>query len=126
MALRNGNPCEIFSWGYNGYGELGLGDCNIRLQPTIITGMGRARPLQITCGDRHSVVITSHKPMFAREEPDLKDYFGVLAEAGISYALKKQLKNGECFHGRYYSLHPLCLHDVTPILYFINICLFVL
>ena len=67
MALRNTNPGEVFSWGYNGYGELGLGDCNIRLQPTIITGLGRCRPIQVSCGDRHSVIVVNHKPMLARE-----------------------------------------------------------
>ena len=65
--------------GYNGYGELGLGDCNIRLQPTMITGLARSRPIQVTCGDRHSVIVTNHKPMVAAEEPTLKAYFGVLS-----------------------------------------------
>ena len=38
---------------------------------------------------------TSHKPMTACQEPDLKAYFGVLEEAGVSFALKKQLKFGK-------------------------------
>lgn len=92
MAVRMGSPNEVYGWGYNGYGELGVGDTNCRLQPSVITGMGRARPNDVTCGDRHSIIVTTHKPMFACEEPHLKSYFQVLEEGMNSFALKKQLK----------------------------------
>lgn len=81
----------VMSWGYNGYGELGLGDVNIRTQPTTLSAFTRALIKQITCGDRHTVVVTSHRAIMANEDPALRPYFTVVEE-NVNEIVKKQLK----------------------------------
>eukprot|EP01041_Mallomonas_annulata_P008279 gene8279-17035_t len=66
---------EVWAWGYNGYGELGLGDTDIRLQPTHVMGLDRARVKDVSCGDRHTVFVTNHRPLTARDDPILGGYF---------------------------------------------------
>ena len=92
MALRKRDgKIEVLGWGYNGYGELGLGDCNIRLTPSMITAIPRSTPLELVCGDRHTLIRMSHKPVIAADEPHLKPYFDIIKE-GVSSIVKKQLK----------------------------------
>jgi alpha-tubulin suppressor-like RCC1 family protein len=38
-AIMDGRSMELFVWGFNGYGELGLGDTEIRLQPTKVSAI---------------------------------------------------------------------------------------
>jgi alpha-tubulin suppressor-like RCC1 family protein len=79
------NSVEVFTWGYNGSGELGLGDTDVRLQPTHVTAIKNTKVFGVSCGDRHTVVITSHKPITAKEDTVLKPYFKILE---VSYALQ--------------------------------------
>ncbi len=78
FAIRVGATIDLLGWGYNAYGELGVGDTNIRIQPTKLTAMTRGKLLGISCGDRHTVALTSHRPMRAREDVSLKPYFAML------------------------------------------------
>lgn len=78
------NSVEVFTWGYNGSGELGLGDTDLRLQPTHVTAIKNTKVFGVSCGDRHTVVITSHKPITAKEDTVLKPYFKIL-EVGKQY-----------------------------------------
>ena len=80
-VVDNESPREhmdVFTWGYNAYGELGLGDTNIRLFPCRVTALQNARVRSMSLGDRHTVVITDHIPMLAREIPQLKMFYEVL------------------------------------------------
>ena len=90
LTLRDGHT-SVVGWGYNGFGELGVGDADMRLTPAIMTAIPRTSPLDIACGDRHSCLLISHKPSVAAEEPHLKPYFDILNE-GVSGVVKKQLK----------------------------------
>jgi hypothetical protein len=69
---------EVYAWGDNSYGQLGLGDTNIRLQPTQVTACKRMRVMSVSTGDRHTVFVTSHKPLLARDYPMLRDFFKIL------------------------------------------------
>jgi alpha-tubulin suppressor-like RCC1 family protein len=69
---------DVLVWGYNSYGELGLGDLKIRMIPTRVTALQSARARTLSLGDRHSVVVTDHVPMLTREVPDLKPFFDIL------------------------------------------------
>jgi hypothetical protein len=81
------------SWGYNGYGELGLGDINVRSQPTRSNPFAKATRLtDLSCGDRHTVVITTHIPIVARQDPNLRQYYEVLEETNYNPSIYKQLK----------------------------------
>lgn len=78
IAACESNSVEVFSWGYNGSGELGLGDTDLRLQPTHITAIKNAKVLGVSCGERHSLIVTSPKPVTAKEDATLKPYFKIL------------------------------------------------
>jgi hypothetical protein len=82
---------NIFGWGYNSYGELGIGDCDMRLCPALMTAIPRAVPLQVSCGERHSVIVIGHHPIVAADEPHLKPYFDIIKE-GVSSIVVKTLK----------------------------------
>ena len=69
---------EVYAWGDNSYGQLGLGDTNIRLQPTQVTACKRMRVMSVSTSDRHTVFVTSHKPLLARDHPILRDFYKIL------------------------------------------------
>ncbi|KAJ8602483.1 hypothetical protein CTAYLR_001214 [Chrysophaeum taylorii] len=69
-ALRDG---AVYVWGYNAFGELGLGDkvrrCDVRLQPTLVRALEGARVARCAAGPRHSIVLLSgHARTFAEDE----------------------------------------------------------
>jgi hypothetical protein len=71
---------ELYGWGYNGYGELGLGDTDMRIIPTAVSALSSARVMQVSCGDRHTAVRTSHKPVLAKEDPNYRPFYQILEE----------------------------------------------
>jgi hypothetical protein len=75
---------EVYAWGDNSYGQLGLGDTNIRLQPTEVTACKRMRVMSVSTSDRHTVFVTSHKPLLARDYPMLRDFFKILEVSLLS------------------------------------------
>lgn len=81
----------VVAWGYNGYGELGLADENIRTQPTALTSFSRSLVRAIAAGDRHTVVVTSHRAVKANEDPALRPYFSVIEE-NVNKLVIKQVK----------------------------------
>ena len=81
----------VVAWGYNGYGELGLADDNIRTQPTALTSFGRSLVTAVAAGDRHTVVLTSHRAVKANEDPALRPYFSVVEE-NVNKLVLKQVK----------------------------------
>ena len=48
---------SVWAWGYNGYGQLGLGDKNDRLYPTQMPRAAYAKA--VTGGERHTLVLTA-------------------------------------------------------------------
>jgi hypothetical protein len=91
-AIVETKSIDVYTWGYNGFGELGLSDTEIRLQPTKISAIKNSRVLQISCGDRHMSLITSHRPLYAKELPALKPYFRILEEEGRHRLILRKLK----------------------------------
>jgi len=94
VVVRRGDDgiSQVFSWGYNGYGELGIGDAQIRTVPAMITAFKRNRIRSVSCGPRHTLFVAYHKPLLAKEEPTLKQYFGVLDE-GVTKFMLRRLKD---------------------------------
>jgi hypothetical protein len=94
VVLRRGDDgiSQVFAWGYNGYGELGLGDSQIRTVPTQVTAFKRNRIRSASCGQRHTLYVAYHKPLLAKEEPTLRQYYAILEE-GITKFMLKRLKS---------------------------------
>lgn len=55
LLLNNGN---IYTWGNNSLGELGLGDKENRVIPTLVSTLQNVRILKISCGSSHSFAIS--------------------------------------------------------------------
>ena len=86
-----GAPSQVLAWGYNGYGELGIGDVNLRTQPTALTSFHRSLIKGVSCGYRHSVVLTTPRPVVAKEDPALRPFFSVVEE-NVNKMVIKQVK----------------------------------
>lgn len=78
VAVDNGATSEVYVWGCNSWGQLGLGHCDVRLQPTKISGIRSSRVTQLSCGDRHTLLRLNHHPMRAKDIPALQPFFEVL------------------------------------------------
>jgi alpha-tubulin suppressor-like RCC1 family protein len=51
----------VFSWGWNSYGQLGLGDTKNRVTPTVIPSLATMRVSMVCSGYRHSLVVVSNQ-----------------------------------------------------------------
>jgi len=57
MAILDG---DVFSWGHNGYCQLGNGNTNQGTIPTLVSiNLSGRRVVQVACGSHHSMVLTS-------------------------------------------------------------------
>lgn len=84
---------EVLTWGYNGYGECGLGDTQLRIQPTKSSAFDTASEvLQISSGERHMAFITYHRPITNREDATLRTYYEIMEETNFNSKIIRQLK----------------------------------
>ncbi|XP_028353112.1 RCC1 and BTB domain-containing protein 2 isoform X4 [Physeter macrocephalus] len=57
---------EVFTWGHNGYSQLGNGTTNHGLVPChISTNLSNKQVIEVACGSYHSLVLTSDGEVFA-------------------------------------------------------------
>ena len=49
---------QVYAWGENELGQLGVGDCEIRSKPTLVS-LVRESAKEVSCGYYHSAVVTS-------------------------------------------------------------------
>jgi hypothetical protein len=54
---------EVYAWGGNGFGQLGLGDTRNRLTPTQVPGLGRVKAIAV--GLEHSLALTESGEVYA-------------------------------------------------------------
>lgn len=55
---------QVFAWGHNSAGQLGLGDRRDRHSPTIVDALWALPVQQLAAGDAHSAALTSNGHMF--------------------------------------------------------------
>lgn len=48
---------EVFTWGFNGFGQLGHDDKTIRTEPTMIKSLKDSFIVEISCGNQHSLAL---------------------------------------------------------------------
>ena len=56
---------DLFSFGLNSRGQLGLGDILPRSQPTLVKALAGIRTVSIACGDWHSLVLSEFGDVYA-------------------------------------------------------------
>ncbi|KYN22215.1 RCC1 and BTB domain-containing protein 1, partial [Trachymyrmex cornetzi] len=62
---------EVYAWGHNGYGELGIGASNqVVTKPILVTmpileSLGMKRVVDIACGSHHSIALTEDGEVYA-------------------------------------------------------------
>ncbi|CAC5371355.1 ALS2 [Mytilus coruscus] len=56
---------EVWSWGKNSKGQLGLGDMGDRLNPTIVKAMSNKRITKLCCGTSHTMALTANSQVYS-------------------------------------------------------------
>uniref|UniRef100_F1L139 RCC1 and BTB domain-containing protein 1 n=1 Tax=Ascaris suum TaxID=6253 RepID=F1L139_ASCSU len=57
---------EVFSWGHNAFGQLGLGSTTVGIAPSLVGDtLSGHNVVQIACGSHHSVAVTDRGEIFA-------------------------------------------------------------
>ncbi len=63
--MQHGCPVrQVYAWGRNEEGQLGLGDTAMRRTPTIVDALWALPVQQLAAGDRHSAALTSNGFLF--------------------------------------------------------------
>ncbi|KAL8256268.1 hypothetical protein R6Q59_031335 [Mikania micrantha] len=55
--INNGGDLSCYSWGNNGYGQLGLGDRKMRSNPQIVEKFNTLEAYEVACGASHTCVL---------------------------------------------------------------------
>ena len=65
IVKKHGCPSwQVYAWGRNEEGQLGLGDTAMRRTPTIVDALWALPVQQLAAGDRHSAALTSNGFLF--------------------------------------------------------------
>jgi alpha-tubulin suppressor-like RCC1 family protein len=57
-------PPQVYAWGHNSAGQLGLGDRRDRHAPTVVDALWALPVVQLAAGDAHSAALTTNGHMF--------------------------------------------------------------
>lgn len=71
---------QLYTWGENGAGQLGHGDLDDRLVPTVVEGFGASKGgevVMVACGAKHTLVVTRNGALWACGR-------GVFGELGLN------------------------------------------
>ena len=60
---------ELYSWGHNGYCQLGNGSSNQSTVPNlVITNLGGKKVMSVACGSHHSLIMTTEGEVSVQRE----------------------------------------------------------
>ncbi|KYQ49672.1 RCC1 and BTB domain-containing protein 1 [Trachymyrmex zeteki] len=72
VIIDNG---EVYGWGNNRYGQLGVGDMEDRTTPCQVDSLIGTVIVQVVCGDRHTLALTDKGDLYAWGLLDLADAY---------------------------------------------------
>lgn len=92
LAADPGGTC-IWGWGFNRWGELGCGDCNVRLQPQRIGGLSSCTVERVEAGERHSIALTNGRALRVKDLREYRGFIDAYKKGGLLVydALKKTM-----------------------------------
>jgi alpha-tubulin suppressor-like RCC1 family protein len=95
---------EVWAWGSNSFGQLGVGDCNPRAAPERVPTLCGIGVTQLSCGNHHLAAITAQGDVFTCGSNNFKQ-LGVPNEQAdhislprLVPALRPQNLRGNCVH----------------------------
>ena len=59
------NAGEVFGWGYNGNGQLGLGNNVNQLSPCRVSALNNIVIIKVVCGYAHTLALTDEGHLYA-------------------------------------------------------------
>ncbi|XP_065655109.1 alsin isoform X2 [Hydra vulgaris] len=86
--VKGSTNTEVWSWGKNTYGQLGLGDLSNRCEPTLINKLKGKNIIQVTAGSDHSIALTAHGQVYSWGD----NTYGQLTHSNTLIQLPKKVK----------------------------------
>ncbi|XP_018311637.1 RCC1 and BTB domain-containing protein 1 [Mycetomoellerius zeteki] len=84
VIIDNG---EVYGWGNNRYGQLGVGDMEDRTTPCQVDSLIGTVIVQVVCGDRHTLALTDKGDLYAWGN----NYYGQLGIGNKTHSVKPVL-----------------------------------
>lgn len=61
---RDSQACSLYCWGKNRHGQLGLGDCLTRKEPTLVKALEKKSIISVSAGDYHTACVSGKGEVF--------------------------------------------------------------
>ena len=105
----------VYSWGYGGDGQLGHGDFQIQTMPTVVKAMQGEGVIDVSCGEKHSLALTSGGDVYSWGD-------GSLGQLGLGDSRKQHTPSRimelsgkmilQCSAGHF---HSACVEDTGAV-----------
>ena len=114
-CLALGSDGTVYSWGYGGDGQLGHGDFQIQTMPTVVKAMQGEGVIDVSCGEKHSLALTSGGDVYSWGD-------GSLGQLGLGDSRKQHTPSRimelsgkmilQCSAGHF---HSACVEDTGSV-----------
>jgi len=81
-ADEEAKPGKLWAWGFNSFGELGVGDVDVRLQPCAVRALDAATVKACAAGAQHSLALTTGDAVAFKDDARYQPSLAVLKERG--------------------------------------------
>uniref|UniRef100_A0A7S2C678 Uncharacterized protein n=1 Tax=Octactis speculum TaxID=3111310 RepID=A0A7S2C678_9STRA len=91
---KRGIKGELWAWGYNNWGEAGMGDTAIRLQPHPVRALEGVLVTDASAGQHHTLICTTGDTKKIGDKKEYAKYFDLLREEGemVYHSLKSDMQ----------------------------------
>jgi hypothetical protein len=88
----------LFAWGMNNFGQLGTGDNENKMIPTIVKGLEDIKIISFDCGEYHNIALSGNSFMPFTTNPYLFVFCFSMSFIFLYFSIFGQLTR-ECLHG---------------------------
>ena len=84
---------QVWGWGFNRWGEVGVGDDCVRLQPERVGGLDGCTVKDAIAGERHTIALTNGKALRVKDLREYRHFIDVFDKEGLMVydSLKKTM-----------------------------------